>query len=171
MIATLIGKNTMYKVTLPEFIRGNYSINDKNDKKLINIESINGNWQIVSNRNYKIIKTREGIDVQSDMISKKSQVKFLQNVVLKEYGVYYILFNHSNEIWTLYCSPTFENFTHLNVKKSSQLLIGRDKNCQIVYDRPFIKDRYVRIFYSNGRLLLEKFDKNYECFINNKPVR
>ena len=55
MIATLIGKSGIYKTTLPEFIRGNYSFVNENDKKLINIESVDGKWKVVSNNSFKII--------------------------------------------------------------------------------------------------------------------
>lgn len=171
MIATLIGKNVMYKITLPEFVRGNYSINDESDKKLINIESVDGNWQIVSNNNFKIIDPKEVNAIKNGKLSKKFQGKTIENVMLKEYSVYYILFNNSNEIWILYCAPTCESFIHLDVKTSSEIIIGRDKNNHISYDRPLIKNRHVRIFYSNGRLLLENFDVDYGCFINNKPAR
>ena len=136
MIATLISKNVMYKITLPEFIRGNYSINDA---------------------------------IKNGKLSKKFQGKTIENIMLKEYSVHYILFNNSDEIWILYCAPTCEEFIHLDVKTSSEMIIGRDKNNHISYDRPFIKNRHIRIFYSNGRLL--NFDKDYGCFINNKPAR
>ena len=46
MIVALIGKNKMLKTNLPKFTIGNYAINDENGRKIINIESKNGNWQI-----------------------------------------------------------------------------------------------------------------------------
>ena len=49
MIVALIGKNKMLKTNLPKFTIGNYAINDENGRKIINIESKNGNWQIVNN--------------------------------------------------------------------------------------------------------------------------
>lgn len=164
MIATLIGKNVMYKTTLPEFVRGTYSINNEIDKKLINIESVNGKWQIMSNNNFKIIDPKEFNISKNDNLSKKV-------IVLEEYSMYYILFNNSKDVWILYCSPTCENFIHLDVKSSSEILIGRNKNSNILYDNPLIKDKHMRIFYSNGKLLLENFDVAYGCFINSKPTR
>ena len=170
MIATLIGKNVIYKTTLPEFIIGNYSIQDNNDKKLINIESENGNWKIASNNNFKIIDPKEISNIKSEKFSEKIRGTTYKEVILKEYSMHYIIFNNSKEIWVLYCSPTYEQFTHLDLKTSSEIFIGYDKNNHISYNCPLIKDKHIRIFYSNGMLLLENFDTDYGCFINNKPA-
>jgi len=169
LIAVLIGKNVIYKTTLPEFVRGNYSINDEKEKKLINIESINGNWQIVENNNFNIIDPKD-VDILKSKESKKIHVKKFENIVLKEYSIHYILFNNSDEIWILYCMPTCEKFTHLYMKTSSEILIGRDKDNNISYDNELIKNKHIRIFYRNGRLLLENFDADFGCYINNKHV-
>lgn len=171
MIATLIGKNIMYKTTLPKFIRGNYSINDESNKKLINIESVEGNWQVESNNNFKIIDSEEVNTIRNRKISKKFQGKTIKNIILKEYTTHYILFNNSDEIWILYCAPTCEEFIHLDVKTPHEIIIGSDKNSHILYDSTLIKNKHIRIFYNNGRLLLENFDADYGSFINNKPAR
>lgn len=65
------------------------------------------------------------------------------------------------EIFILYCSPDCESFTHLDVKKSSEITIGSNKNNNISYSSPLVKSKHARIFYSNGRLMLENFDKDY----------
>ncbi len=170
MIATLIGKNVIYKTTLPEFIIGNYSIQDNNDKKLINIESENGNWKIVSNNNFKIIDLKEIGKIKNKKLSEKVRGTTFKEVILNEYSIHYIIFNNSKEIWVLYCSPTCERFTHLDFNTSSEIFIGQDKKNHISYKCPCIKDKHTRIFYSNGMLLLENFDSDYGCFINNKPA-
>ena len=51
LLATLVGKNSIYKINLPQTTIGNYWISDKSgeiEKKLINIEGKDGNWQITS---------------------------------------------------------------------------------------------------------------------------
>ncbi len=170
MIATLIGKDVVYKVTLPEFVRGNYTIRDKNDKKLINIESINGIWQITSNNHFKILDSEQINIIKNGKVPRNFQGKTIKNIMLKEYSMHYILFNNSDDVWILYCSPTCEKYIHLDVKILSEILIGRDESNDISYDNPFIKNNHARIFYSNGKLLLENFDRTYGCCINNKPV-
>ena len=170
MIVALIGKNEIYKVTLPENIRGTYTINDENGKKLINIESINGMWQIASSSKSKILDDSEIKNIRKGKVPKNFHGKIIENAILKEYSSYYILFNHSEDIWILYCSPTCERYIHLDFQTSSEIIIGSDENCDITYHNEFIKNRQVRIFYSNGKLLLETFRDSYGCFINSKAV-
>ena len=170
MIATLIGKNVMYKITLPEFIRGNYSISNENDKKLINIEAINGKWQVNKNKNFKIIDPKEIKNIKNYRIMNDYKVKSLDNIVLKEYSFHYILFNNSKDIWILYCAPTCEEYIHLDKKTSSEIIIGRNNVNHISFDNELIKERHARIYYSNGKLLIENFDNNFGCFVNNKHV-
>lgn len=171
MIAALISKNTMYKVTLPEMVRGNYSINDESGKKLINIESVNGNWQIVNSSNFKVIDPKKIKEIKNGKIVGNMEGIVNDNIVLKEYSVYYILFNNSDNIWILYSASTCEKYTHLNIKSTFEITIGYDKTNSISYEGTFIKNRHVRIFNNNGRLLLENFDTDFGCFINNKAVR
>lgn len=170
MIATLIGKSGIYKTTLPEFIRGNYSFVNENDKKLINIESVDGKWKVVSNNSFKIIDQKEIINIKNYKILKEFKGKTLESIVLKEYSFHYILFNNSKDIWILYCAPSSENFIHLDIKKSSEIIIGCDQSSHISYNCELIKNKHVRIYYSNGKLLLENFDRDYGCFVNNKHV-
>ena len=170
MIATLIGKDVMYKITLPEFIRGNYSISSENDKKLINIEAINGKWQVVSNNSFKIIDPKEIKNINNYKILKENSVKTLENIILKEYSFNYILFNNSKDIWILYCSPICEEYVHLDRNISSEILIGQNKDNHISFDNNLVKEKHARIYYSNGKLLLENYDRDYGCFVNNKHV-
>lgn len=173
MIVTLIGKNTMYKTILPEFIRGNYSITNENDKKLINIESVDGKWYVKSNNNFKILDSKEvnsNKNIKNYRIINDYKGKDLDFIVLKEYSFHYILFNNSKDIWILYCAPTCEKYTHLNIETSSEILIGSNANNQIIYKNQTVRDTHLRIYYSNGKLLLENYDKNFGCFVNNKHV-
>ncbi len=161
MIVSLIGKDKLYKVKLPNFIQGNYAIHDENNKKLINIEGKNENWQIASNQNAKILNPKK---------SNKESEEIMDKAILKEYSIYYILFQHSNEIFVLHCAPTCENFMHFDVKGHSEIFIGSDGDNSITYKNPLIKSKHAHIYYSNGRLMFENFDSDYGCFINNRPA-
>lgn len=164
MIAVLIGKNVIYKTNLPENISGNYTINDKNGKKLINIQSRNGEyWQINSTNHAKI--------VNPEWLNKKSvKEEVINSVVLKEYNVNYILFSGSKEIFILYCVPTFEQYTHFDIINTAEITIGNNKDNEIFYNNPLIKPKQAKIFYSNGQLMLENYSIDYGAFINDKPA-
>mgnify|MGYP003378794569 FL=1 len=52
MRITLIGKNTLYELSLPKTVEGNYWLTDQkgiNEKKLINVEGREGKWKLVPN--------------------------------------------------------------------------------------------------------------------------
>ena len=58
MIVTLIGKNRLYKLVLPKNIVGSYWLTDgegEKGRKLINIEGIDGKWQITNNNSIEIL--------------------------------------------------------------------------------------------------------------------
>ena len=70
MIVTLIGKKSLNKIILPTKPNGNYWLYDKNtevEKKLINIQSINDKWHIVST-NYSSIINKKNIEVVNNEI-------------------------------------------------------------------------------------------------------
>lgn len=55
MLVALIGKNTIYKINLPNIIAGTYYLLNEANKKIINIDGIDGKWKINSSNNVKII--------------------------------------------------------------------------------------------------------------------
>lgn len=171
MIVTLIGKNVLYKTKLPKDPLGNYWITDEYDKKIINIEGDGKSWKIVSNKNLKIIKPKSLTSLNVSKIAQSSE-NILEEITLKEYSMNYIyLKDYSNNVFVLYCAPTYEeHFIYLNTKNSQEITIGSSEECDITYDHPFVKQKHARIFYSNGKLMLENLDSNYGTFVNNNPV-
>jgi len=171
MIVTLIGKNVLYKTKLPKVAMGNYWITDENDKKLLNIEGDGEKWRVVSNNRAKIIKPKSLTSFNVSKIAQSSE-NIINEIALKEYGINYIyLKDYSNNVFVLYCSPICEeNFMHLNIKNSQQILIGSGQECQISYNNSLVKGKHARIFFSNGKLMLENFDSTFGTFVNNNPV-
>ena len=59
MLVTLIGKNNLYKLRLPNKKTGNYWIADREDgKKLVNIIGMNDEWHIFSSELVKVLDPR-----------------------------------------------------------------------------------------------------------------
>lgn len=171
MIVTLLGKNILYKTKLPQYPVGNYWITDENDKKIISIEG-NGNvWEIFSNNKSKIINPKNMTSLNVFKIAQ-SQENIIEKITLKDYGMYYVyLKDYSNNAFIIYCTPDYEkDFSHLNIKNSQEILIGKSDECDIVYNNSLLKKIHARIFFSNGKLMLENFDDNFGTFVNNKPV-
>ena len=171
MIVSLIGRNIIFKQKLPISTVGNYWINNNDGKKLLNIEGNNENWYISSNNYVKILKKE--ID-SSENISKIVQNKnnIIQKLKLNIYEVNYIyLEEYPNNIFAIYCTPTYENnYTQLEILNSQAILIGNGRKNHISYENETVKEHHARIFFSNGRLMLENYDNVFGTFVNNIPV-
>ena len=90
---------------MPQIVDGNYWISDKStekEKKILNIESKNGNWQIRSNNNVKIINPQY-IKIYDNIIDiPKTKDKELSQIILKENTMNAITIGNSNELFIIY---------------------------------------------------------------------
>lgn len=171
MLVTLIGKNSMNRIILPRTVEGSYWITDKSGQKLVNIEGKMGYWQIVSNDFAKIVNSQY-INFQNDNMDVSDIEKaVIKKIILKEYSMHCICLKNSEQVFILYCSPVYEkDIFHIDLKKSSEISIGRGDNNNILYNNKLIKDTYARIFSENGKWMLENYDDRYGTFINNEPI-
>lgn len=174
MQVTLIGKNSMHKIILPQTVVGNYWISDKNgenEKKLVNIEGKDGKWQIVSNNYVKVINTR-CVKISNDGIEvAQSDETIIKRIALKENSMYCIAIGNSEDLFILSCAPVFKNnFFHLGIKGTSEILIGNGTHNHISYNNVLVNSTHARIFFDNGVWMIENFDSKFGTFVNNKPV-
>ena len=172
MLVTLIGKNSLYRLKLPNKKTGNYWITNSDDgKKLVNIIGKNNEWQIYSNEQTKILNPKA---IDSWNVSKivKNSANIFNGVNLRENGIYYIsLASNPNMLYILLCEPVYErDFIQLNAGNFQEITIGRDSACDIIYNNSLIKGKQARIFYSNGKLMVENYDETYGTFLNELPV-
>lgn len=152
MIVSLIGKNKICKVNLPENVEGNYWLN-YNQEKLINIKARNEKWQIVCDDN---------IEVNNNMID---------NIILYEYCRYSVYVKKLNENFLLYCFPSCENeWNKLEIKEKSSITIGNREDNDIIYRSNLVSDIHTKMLYYNGKWMIENFDSRFGTFINDRPV-
>ena len=171
LLVALIGRNRIYKIVLPQIAIGNYWLTDDTEKerKLINIEGINGKWSVTSNNSVQIID-RVAIKTIGNNI-KVDYNKKIDRVTLSEYDKYIIQFGNSEELFTLYCFPVCDNnLFHLDLKNKNEITIGKLKNNDIVYNNEFVSDIHAKLYFNNGNFIIENYDANFGTFVNNKPV-
>lgn len=153
MIVSLIAKNKICKVNLPENVEGNCWLN-YNQKKLINIIAKDDKWQIVCNDNIEI-NDCNGVD----------------NITLYEYCRYSIYVKKLNEYFLLYCLPSCENnWNELEVKKNSSINIGNSDSNDIIYKSNLVSDIHTKLLYYNGKWMIENVDSRFGTFINSRPI-
>lgn len=171
MLVTLIGKNKIYKMTLPQIPVGNYWLTDNSEKerKLINIEGINGKWYATSNSGIQIID-KTAIKIIGNNI-EVDYTKKTDKVILCEYDKHIIQFGTSKELFILYCFPSCDNnLFHLELKNKNEITVGKLKNNDIVYKNEFVADVHAKLFFNNGQIIIENYDTNFGTIINNKPM-
>ena len=174
MLVTLIGKNVLHKINLPQTVIGNYWLVDKSGKverKLVNIESKDGNWKVTSNNNAKIfdLKSIHVIDGQIKAVNENEKVE--SEIILKEYSMYGIFLVNSKEFFVMQCMPTYENnFTHFNIKHTQEIHIGSGSQNHIAYQNRLVSNYHARIILNNGRLVIENLDTNFGTFVNGNSI-
>ena len=166
MIVTLIGKQKLHKIILPKEISGNYWIYDetKEEKqKLLNIEAKDGKWKVLSNNHVKILDPKYAKISEKDQRTIKQHEKEINTLTLSEYCIYIVKFINKemeNDIYILQCLPAFEeDLIHLNIKHTQEILIGKSELNQISYDNLFVSNTHARIFFYNGRFIIENYDE------------
>lgn len=174
MLVTLIADNKMYRMTLSENHEGNYWIKDYSGKdatNLVNIKGQNNKW-IVRSTKYSSIINEKCIKISEDSMSViKSNNNILSEVELKEYSKYYISPQYSDNIYVLYCTPTYEkNVMSYVVKNDNEITIGRNIENDIKIEDNLINDYHASIFKKNGRWFIENYDNKYQVFINDNVV-
>lgn len=172
MIVSLIGRDKKYKIELPQEIEGSYWIvNEENGKKLVNIEGNIKNWQINSNRYVKIINPNSVKMVKGKLRVISSEYSVVSKITLKEHGMYFICFENSDDIYVLYCSPSFEDeLLHFEMTGRYSILIGRNDSQDIMYSTPLISESHAQIFVQNNKLMIKNFNKSYGTYVNDKQI-
>ena len=176
MQAILISKNEINKMNLPKFPVGNYWITskevDNKEKKLINIEGNGKEWQVNCNKYSKLLDIKN-ITVKEEKINiiNQNDNETNKKITIEEYGTYFFSIGLKEELYVLYCAPVYETrYKQLYVKNSKQILIGRDKKNNIIYDNDLISKVHAKITYNGGRWIIENFDRKLGTFVNGNPV-
>lgn len=174
LLVVLIGEGKIHKIILPQVPAGSYIIYDKygnTDKKLLEVESKDGKWQITSDNNAKILNPK-CVHITNDKINIiNSRQLFLSGIILKQYTMCEMLIGDSEALYTLCCLPVYEdNWVHLDIRHTQEISIGRNTLNQISYENSLVANTHARIFKNNGIWIVENYDKKCGTFLNNNLV-
>ena len=174
MLVTLIGKKSINNIKLPHTPLGNYWISEQSgdiEKKLINIEGKDGNWQILTNNKVKVINPK-ALNIENDSIKILPNTEITaQKIILKENNMYCICIGGLDNLYIIYCSPIYEkDLLTLTVKNTQEIFIGKGEKNHIVYNNKLVATTHARIFTDGNEVFLENFDKKIGTCVNNKVV-
>jgi len=174
LLVTLIGKNGIHKIRLPQNPIGNYWLKDETQEvsqKLVNIEGIDDNWQIITNKYIKAINPKALI-IENDKIRINNDTEVVvDRVILKEHNMYGICLGSAENLYIIYCAPAYEDdYYHFDIRNTNEVFIGRSVKDDIVYDNKLVANTHARIFYDRDKWVLENFDRKFGTFVNNQNI-
>jgi len=132
VLLTLIGKESLYKLNLPQVADGNYWISknvEETEEKLLNIQGKNGQWEVISNNQMRIISNKNITITNEELSLMQSKDMVLDKIVLEEYHMYFLCYGNQHKIYLLYCSPSYEkNIRRLKINSEvEKILIGSSR--------------------------------------------
>ena len=174
MLVTLIGQNNIRKLVLPSTPEGSYWIKDKSekgDKKLLNIEGKDGNWQIISNNNAKIVNAQYVSFKDGEISVVPDEYAIIKKVVLKNGGMYFVSIESLEEVFVLFCSDVYDSsFVKLDILDKKDIEIGKTADNDIIYSQSLVAGKHAKIFYNNNSWYVENYDEKYGTFVNNIQI-
>ena len=147
------------KVLLPnnkeEFYTVDYNFENSNEKYQLMLHNLNGVWNLKSNGSVNVVDNGILVD----------------EILLKEYNIYYIKILGIEKIIAIYAMPNQETFMPEYSYENMQLItIGKSETCNISYDNDFIPGEYITIKHEeNGWIAYD--NSNLGFFLNGENVK
>lgn len=171
MKLTLLSRQGLSSITLPEKYAGKYWLRNRSDNgKFIDIVSVEAvrstesggvdQWILKSNRRYTII----GKDGAA-----------LQNISLNLLELYRIQSVNGNERFTLYTEPLTtdrKQYIGYSVENSSvTLTIGRNEDNNICYSNKFVSGNHAELSFSQNGIFIKDLGSTNNTYVNERSVQ
>lgn len=162
MIVTLINKDKIQSITLPEKVRGQYWIHESNtysSKKLISIEGINGDWILKSNKEMKVLDNAG---------------KLIRNTVLSPLAIYKLALEGSDATSYVFTEPSTDDrriFTKYLIDQDSEITIGRTEQNDLMLANRFVSAGHAKLSFQGGEWRIVDNNSTNGTFVNGKRVK
>lgn len=161
MIVSLIGKESLNSIILPDKINGQYwlysSVGNGKSVRIIGIEGINNEWVIKSNRTYSIIGANN-TPVKTAILSETNSYK---------------LKNTSGDIFCVFTEKVTEDrqlFTKYLIKNDIKLTFGRNEQCDVIINNHLVSSKHFELVLSAGVWSINDLNSSNGTFVNNLKV-
>lgn len=149
MKIVLFSNEHIIEFLLPVQVFGTFAFDEFEDEgnKLINIEADNGNWFVMSTSGVKVFNNNN----------------YSYNAKL-ELNKFYTL-ERENKRYLIYVDNIYDSsFSKFKYNNKLNLVVGKEKKCNIYYDIEYINGIAFSIKYENNNLILEK--NSNQIYIN-----
>lgn len=160
MIVTRISKDSIDTISLPQKIKGQYSICDNAggiSTSILSIEAVNGEWLLKSGKNAQVLDT-EGNACKS--------------IPLESLRIYPIK-RTDDEMTSVFTEPITDDrqtFTKYLVRDDVDLIIGRAENCDIYYSNRFVSSTHAVLSFKSGCWSIKDLNSTNGTFVNEKRI-
>ncbi len=159
MLVSLIKKNKIRNLILPNNIYGNYWITDylsnNQEQNLINIEAYQGKWKLNSNQDVVILENN---------VEKES-------IILQNYGFYLIEVKATKERLLLHCAPVYDNtYKYYYLVNNMEISIGSDPNSVISYKHPLASKDHATLIFKDGVFTIRDNKSKIGVFVNDQRI-
>lgn len=148
----LFDEKEIISFTLPDKVIGNFWMTDGEGKNVINITATNNEWIISGSDNSKVVANGEYYD----------------NYPLKLKS-YYLIEKNSNK-YVLYADEIYDDtFAQYSINTETELKLGKDSNCDVIYNNKYINDIHLTLNYNNNEWILNR-DNNSVVYLNDNSL-
>lgn len=160
MIVTIISKERISSVSLPQKAAGQYWLYDESKdtpERLISIEGINSEWVLKANRQVKLIDNKGNT---------------LKNTIIYPLCIYVLLKGESERIF-VFTEPITEDrqiFTKYLINRNIDLSIGRSEQSDICFDNKVVSANHATLSYKEGGWYLRDEKSANGTFVNEKRI-
>lgn len=157
MIVSLLSKNSISSITLPDKIRGKFSVT-AGCSASVDIEGIDGAWVLKSNKKVKICSaSRQAAD----------------NCILTDMSIYHLQIKGCSDKSFIFSEPSTDDRVELNkylVSNDIILNIGRNDDNQIVIKNDYVSGEHAQIIYKKGKWLIQDKNSSNGTYVNGRRV-
>ncbi len=157
MIASLFNKNTMLSLTLPEKIRGQYSLISDSGIR-VNIEGVDEKWILKTTKQVVIVDNKQEVDACE----------------IKDMSIYNLKSRKSHEKCFVFVEPSTDDrveFKKYLFKNDVSLDIGRKSNNSIVINNNYVSSNHAKLTFKNGKWSIVDNDSSNGTFVNGRRVK
>ena len=174
MLVTLIKKDRLYPLYLPEKVSGQFWVSDINEhnqsRQLLSVDAVSGNWQLRSGRGARVLGPQR--NAQSADTARRE----VRTVLLEAGNFYQIKIRGEQEPSLLFAEEitpgrlTFEKFV-VAARQGVNITIGSMPGNTILYDNRYVTKSHAALQHINGRWSVTDNQSTNGTFVNSVAVK